>query len=161
VPNPRGTIVPKTSAEKSRDHRLKDVEEYRRKKRALTKLSHHRKKRCEYMRVWRENNRDRHNQLARESHQRNKHKHVHKVRERLLKSKYGITTEQYEKMLSSQNGVCFICLKVQGDGKRKLAIDHCHKTGKVRGLLCCKCNGNLGWLDKHRDRIEGYLTKFS
>jgi len=70
-------------------------------------------------------------------------------RKKHFKRAYGITVEDYETMLVNQNGVCKICNKTCKSGK-SLAVDHCHETGKVRGLLCAKCNTNLG-------RIEAYL----
>lgn len=60
-----------------------------------------------------------------------------------LKRYYGITTDTYYSMLASQNGVCKICKSDCSTG-RELCVDHCHKTGKVRGLLCGKCNSGLG-----------------
>jgi len=61
-----------------------------------------------------------------------------------LKRMYGITLEEHTKMFEKQNGVCAICKK-PGDGKwKKLCVDHCHTTGKVRGLLCKRCNIALG-----------------
>jgi hypothetical protein len=60
-----------------------------------------------------------------------------------LKHKYGITIEEYEDMLDKQGGVCYIChreCKVNG----RLCVDHCHRSGKVRALLCTQCNGALG-----------------
>lgn len=67
-----------------------------------------------------------------------------------LKSKYGITLEQYEEMLEKQGGVCAICkqpevTKIKGQKMWRLAVDHCHETNKVRGLLCGKCNRGLGF----------------
>lgn len=59
-----------------------------------------------------------------------------------LKVSYGITLKDYETLEKSQNGVCKICQKPE-KGKR-LAVDHCHETGKIRGLLCQKCNRALG-----------------
>jgi DNA-directed RNA polymerase subunit M/transcription elongation factor TFIIS len=60
---------------------------------------------------------------------------------RLMK-KYGMTLDDYHSMLESQNFSCKIC----GSNKKfyRLAVDHCHKTGKVRGILCQGCNGFLG-----------------
>lgn len=74
----------------------------------------------------------------------------------VLKRTYGITLEQYEAMHIAQAGVCAICkTSTTGAENRKLFVDHCHRTGKVRGLLCGKCNSTLGfmkdnpeWLDK-------------
>lgn len=65
--------------------------------------------------------------------------------------KFGVTPEQYEIQLQKQNGVC-ACCKQKCKSGRRLAIDHDHKTGRLRGLLCSSCNlgiGNLG------DTIEG------
>lgn len=62
-----------------------------------------------------------------------------------LKNKYGITIQQYEELFDAQDGVCAICRKPQSDGRKKmLAVDHDHKTGVVRGLLCSPCNLGLG-----------------
>ena len=76
------------------------------------------------------------------------------ARNRALK-KYGITIEEQEVMLRNQNGKCKICGKgiyLFGDTKSNTAhVDHDHKTGKVRGLLCQECNTGLG---KFCDNIE-------
>ena len=65
-----------------------------------------------------------------------------------LKNRYGITIDEYDEMFKEQEGVCAICKmpevkKLFGNVVR-LAVDHDHKTGKVRGLLCYKCNSILG-----------------
>lgn len=57
--------------------------------------------------------------------------------------RYGITVADYDQMLVAQNGVCKICRQVCVTG-RSLSVDHCHETGKVRGLLCASCNNGLG-----------------
>lgn len=59
-----------------------------------------------------------------------------------LKKEYGITLDDYEAMLTEQDGKCFICGKDSDWGT--LAVDHCHKTGKVRKLLCFSCNTSIG-----------------
>ncbi len=62
-----------------------------------------------------------------------------------LDTKYNMTLEQYEDMIDSQNNQCAICFIDASDTPRnKLVIDHCHETGKVRGLLCDFCNTSLG-----------------
>ena len=58
------------------------------------------------------------------------------------KRRYGLTEEQFLTILKQQNCVCAIC-ETKPD-QRTLAIDHCHETGKVRGLLCMNCNTALG-----------------
>lgn len=64
----------------------------------------------------------------------------HSYRHR-LKQDFNMTLEQYDKMFEKQNGLCAIC-KLPGINIR-LGVDHNHKTGKVRGLLCQKCNRRL------------------
>lgn len=61
-------------------------------------------------------------------------------------SRYGICHEDFVTMLNEQNGVCAICRQPEPTG-RNLAVDHCHDTGKVRGLLCFGCNTALGRLN--------------
>lgn len=67
------------------------------------------------------------------------------VRDKELRNKYGITLDDYNEMLKAQDGVCALCGKTEKvksrAGKiRALAVDHCHDTGRVRGLLCYRCN---------------------
>ena len=59
--------------------------------------------------------------------------------------KYGLTVATYEALATSQNGSCAICKSGCVTGKR-LAVDHCHESGRVRGLLCFACNTSLGKL---------------
>ena len=61
----------------------------------------------------------------------------------MLKCKYGVSLEAYDAMLKSQDGSCAIC-GGQNQMDKPLAVDHCHKTGKVRGLLCYQCNVGIG-----------------
>ena len=56
---------------------------------------------------------------------------------------YGITPEQHATLLAEQNGLCAICRRLPKEG-RELAIDHCHRSTQVRGLLCSNCNNGLG-----------------
>ncbi len=55
--------------------------------------------------------------------------------------KYGLSAEDHKQMISQQRGRCLICRE-----EKKLEIDHCHDTGKVRGLLCHNCNTGVGML---------------
>lgn len=63
-----------------------------------------------------------------------------KVKSIKLRGKYGIDYEHYKEMYDSQKGLCKIC----EDFYEILCVDHCHKTGKVRGLLCAMCNLGVG-----------------
>lgn len=65
-------------------------------------------------------------------------------RDVIIRNQYGITLEDYNNMLEAQDYKCAICGNEDEVEGRRLAIDHCHKTGKVRGLLCGKCNRGLG-----------------
>ena len=66
-------------------------------------------------------------------------------------NKYKLSESEIEQMSQKQNHCCAICSAPQSSFKNKLAIDHCHKTGKVRGLLCSNCNHALG---KFKDKIS-------
>lgn len=55
-----------------------------------------------------------------------------------------ITKQAYDGMYVAQRGCCVICGKHQSEFKNRLAVDHSHKTGKIRGLLCITCNAGLG-----------------
>lgn len=77
-------------------------------------------------------------------------------RERALKAKYGITVADYDAMLAKQNGVCAICKFPPK--RRRLAVDHNHKTGKVRGLLCWRCNYALGVLERSMPKLPIMLA---
>jgi hypothetical protein len=68
-----------------------------------------------------------------------------------LKYNYKITMNDYNTLLKNQNNVCKICKQKETakyKGKlRKLSVDHCHKTGKIRGILCMKCNRGIGYFN--------------
>jgi len=72
-----------------------------------------------------------------------------------LKKTFGITIDQYEAMLESQNNLCAICSG--SDEHFSLAVDHDHKSGKVRGLLCSQCNRGLGLFKDEVVRLESAL----
>jgi hypothetical protein len=60
-----------------------------------------------------------------------------------LKSQYGITPERYDEMIRASQGRCYVCAAACPSVK-SLAVDHCHDTGRVRGLLCWNCNRGIG-----------------
>ena len=84
------------------------------------------------------------------------------IRDGKLKASFGIGLEDYNKLLASQDNVCAICkqtettLSVSGNLKA-LAVDHCHTTGKVRGLLCQKCNQALGLFNDDVERLSSAI----
>jgi Recombination endonuclease VII len=86
------------------------------------------------------------------------------IRRHNLKKRYGISTDQYAAMLAAQGGVCWICAYAPTEAAKRLGVDHCHKTGTIRGLLCRWCNIALGkFKDDHRlmRRAISYLTRKS
>ncbi len=72
-----------------------------------------------------------------------------------LRSSYGITYEEYETLLAAQEGVCAIC--GGGTSKRHFAVDHNHRTGQVRGLLCARCNTGLARFMDSQENVERAL----
>ena len=76
-----------------------------------------------------------------------------------LKSTYKITIEQYEQKLKEQNYCCAICNKHRDEFKRNLSVDHNHKTGAVRSLLCIICNSNVAVVEDKLEMIQEYLNK--
>lgn len=72
----------------------------------------------------------------------------------LLKKTFGITLEEYNQMLEKQNYSCAICGIHQNECDRKLAVDHDHETGEVRGLLCINCNKGLGHFMDCQEYLE-------
>jgi hypothetical protein len=72
-----------------------------------------------------------------------------------LKRKFGITLDEYDDIFNEQGGVCLICH--QPEFNRRLAVDHEHQTGKIRGLLCTRCNHIIGYLEKKPELIKKFL----
>lgn len=71
-------------------------------------------------------------------------KNPEKYRAKLYKAKYNITLEDYDRMLSEQEGGCAICGTSDPRGHGRFHVDHNHRTGEVRGLLCTDCNTGIG-----------------
>lgn len=85
--------------------------------------------------------------------------HIQEKKEYDLKRKFGITQEEYNKILKDQNSVCFLCLNVETRKHKntitqRLSIDHDHKTGKIRGLLCNNCNRGIGLLQDNSEILK-------
>jgi dCMP deaminase len=71
-------------------------------------------------------------------------KYRDKTRDRALMTNYGISQEDYLRILEQQGGGCAICKALPESESRNFPIDHDHSTGKVRGILCTRCNMILG-----------------
>jgi len=80
-----------------------------------------------------------------------------------LKNVFGITLEAFNAMFEEQKGCCYICGVHQSLLKKNLCVDHCHITGKVRKLLCFKCNVGIGMLNDSSEMLgkaKDYLILF-
>jgi len=77
-----------------------------------------------------------------------------------FKKQYNITIDDLKQMWESQDGLCanLNCLKELTYGKAGFAIDHCHNTGNIRGLLCMKCNVSLGNVNDSVDKLIGLIA---
>lgn len=104
-------------------------------------------KQAAYMRQWLAScpeRRKRNKERAVEWAKNNKDKAAATKRRRDLKKRYGITPEQWDAIFITQGSRCAIC-KTADAGKRQWHTDHCHTSGKVRGILCMRCNALLGY----------------
>ncbi len=104
---------------------------------------------------------------ATEHYQNNKERHIatttawvknnqRRVKDLHLQRKFGITIEHYEQLLAEQDGVCAICK--EPPERTRLAVDHDHSTGAIRGLLCSDCNTAIGLLGDDPSTIQSALT---
>jgi hypothetical protein len=75
-----------------------------------------------------------------------------------IKCAYGITGEQYNAMFEAQGGCCAICGKHQSEFKQRLHVDHNHRTGTVRALLCKQCNIVLGFAQDDIEKLEALIV---
>lgn len=78
-------------------------------------------------------------------------------RRKMLRHKYDMSPNDYSAMLIAQDGKCYLCKR---SVERQLCVDHDHKSGKVRHLLCTKCNSVLGWIENFDllDAIREYVS---
>lgn len=74
-----------------------------------------------------------------------------------LKRLYGMTLEQFEQMLSDQKRQCKACGRSDPGGKGSFHVDRCHRTGKIRGLLCHWCNVALGHANDDLRRLNALV----
>lgn len=114
--------------------------------------------------LWRKNNPDKYRKSA-SNYRKN---HPNKILEYKLQTRYKITPQEYNLLLNKQEGKCAICKNYETaihnftKKNQKLAVDHCHTTNVVRGLLCMECNRGIGLFHDDISRLTNaikYLTK--
>lgn len=108
----------------------------------------------EYFARWAKENRPRKRAAYRRWERAHPEKVAAKSRKRVC-AKRGITPEEYADLLTKQEGRCALC-RTPEPGRKSWCIDHDHKTNKVRGLLCWKCNLALGWYEK---QLQFYMNE--
>jgi len=110
----------------------------------------HRKKVDQYKTMHRNENKDRYNELARERQK------VNPMGRRISdwKRRYGLTFEQFEHMRITQDNRCKTCRTLF---VKTPHVDHCHKTGAVRGLLCGHCNRILGLINESTETLRNMI----
>jgi hypothetical protein len=86
-----------------------------------------------------------------------KRDNIDHVRDVYYKKKYGISLYQYNELHKLQNGCCALCKQLEKLPKSRLGVDHCHDSGRIRGLLCDLCNTALGRLGDSPESIERVL----
>jgi hypothetical protein len=98
---------------------------------------------------------------------KNRHRTRARARLRHLLSAYGLTPEQFKELAANQGGKCPLCdrqLQLSADGlnSHQAPVDHCHKSERVRGILCVNCNLGLGLVEREGwlDRALAYKKKF-
>lgn len=118
---------------------------------------------AEYRKTWERKNPEKKREIWRKAHHKNKDERNAKSKSRYharkadvwakeIESKYGITADEYSARLENQGGGCACCGAKQNASGKRLFVDHCHETGRIRGILCHNCNAGIGALG---DNVEG------
>lgn len=107
--------------------------------------------------LWARENKERVNEKNRKWVANNHEQKYNNSKNSKLLKEYGITLYEFNEMLEKQNHKCKICGKEETKElkgtKWKLSVDHCHKTGKIRGLLCAKCNVGLAKFEEDEQQF--------
>lgn len=115
---------------------------------------------------WRRENPELSKKIVMNWRKKNKDRHDSNLKEWSLKTNYGISLAQRDAMLDSQGNKCAICSSTSTGWTRDWHVDHCHKTGAIRGILCHLCNMALGYakdnpatLRNAADYLEAHAAK--
>jgi hypothetical protein len=104
-----------------------------------------------YLKEWAKDNPEYRKDYNTTFYKQNKERMDLATKKHRLKKTYGITLDDYNTLFAKQEGKCTICNTHQSQLQKSLAVDHCHTTKQVRGLLCMTCNTALG---KFKDDIN-------
>lgn len=117
----------------------------------------------EKKRIYYENNKEAFISKAKEWKAANRDKTSLSNKKTWLKATYGLAWEEFESLYSEQDGLCAICTKpmnFMGSRETRMTnacVDHCHSTGKIRGLLCTSCNLGIGHFQDTTLFLEGAI----
>ena len=146
---------------------IKNAEKKKKKRREANRISYHKHKEKHLLakKKYKEANKEKIKLYSKEYSKKNPYSVVRaRNPERYwgykLKASYGITLDKFKMMLEMQNNKCAICLVILD----KPHVDHCHKTGKIRSLLCGNCNLGIGQFKESIENLElakQYLLKWS
>lgn len=106
--------------------------------------------RAAHMRTWRAKNIEHSREMQKKWRMAHPDRDKEKQTVYRVKKKYGIDIEEYREIISHPCGIC-------GRTEKAIVMDHCHKTNKIRGGLCVRCNGLLGWYEEYRNKIETWV----
>ena len=137
-------------AGKKRDYYKKNREVTLAKNRERNKIPRIKARHKAYAKKYREANKEKLALMANKWFVKNRTKVAEDCRKRKYKQ-YNITLADYDRMFEEQDGNCKICGLMEIN--KRLAVDHDHKTGKVRGLLCTRCNVTLGRIEENQETL--------
>ena len=87
-------------------------------------------------------------------HAENREKHLESMRKTAYARRYKMTVEEYNALFEAQGYICAICGASKGWQNKRLAVDHNHASGEVRGLLCDRCNTVIGKMEDNPDLLR-------
>ncbi len=118
-----------------------------------------REEKNKYQQEWRKNNRDKY--LGYREKEKSHPNYKDWGRRSKLKKNFNLSLEDYNDMFNKQNGECACCGVHQSSLSISLAVDHCHKTGKIRKLLCKRCNLVLGLVEEDINLLLNLINYIS
>lgn len=100
-----------------------------------------------------ESNKEECKKYAKEYYQENKEQVKLAGKIYRLRVRYGLSYDEYNALLEKTGGKCPICNVIFGKGNKRACVDHCHKTNKIRGIICSRCNKALGEFNDNSELI--------
>lgn len=114
-----------------------------------------------YGKTYRKKNSSKLKKYMKDYHAKNKGKYTQRQRYKNVERLYGLLPDQYDALVKKCHNKCQLCRKKFGKNGRYAHVDHCHVTGKVRGLLCAGCNLLEGRVAKiGLEKFVGYYREF-